>query len=61
MGFGFWGPKKGPKRAESELVDKVQDPRTPVVSIRFLYEFSCYDGDESYILTNVTRPTKYDL
>ncbi|CAI7607910.1 unnamed protein product [Penicillium bialowiezense] len=30
MGFGFWGPSKGPARAQSDLANKVQDPRTPL-------------------------------
>lgn len=42
MGFTFWGPKKeeqrskkekGPERTQSDLTNKLQDPRIPVVSI----------------------------
>lgn len=42
MGFSFWGPSKGPARAQSDLANKLQDPRTPVVSTYYLHIQSAF-------------------
>ena len=63
MGFGFWGPSKGPARAQSDLANKVQDPRTPLVSINYhliqseFFPLYC-DRYQEYQLIHASRPIR---